>query len=915
MSKISLNFRNPFLRVATVGGFLLFWVLAILVASPVLAQRGEPSWDEPINLSQSGTANAPNFFVDNEGVTHVFWVDSIDGTLYQSGELNNLSDPQVLRVPFSFPRFELPSEQDLGEEFTVYQPQFSTTDEEIHAYWIDGDGAIRYSRTTTGTIGLSFEGWSETFFLVTDSVVNMESGIDENGRFHLFYLQTSTTELLMPGIYHQFSDDAGRVWSDPNLIYGSTYFRDIEPDSTQMSVDYAGSSVFLTWDDRTIEQLLFVNSTNGGETWQSPQIIEQREATDPPASLSSSNLSVLAVDENELHLIWLNGDTDDFLRCNVNHQWSDDGGRNWSTADHIFDSGGGSCPAQPRLVLAETGLILAMNIDDGVGYLQAFDGERWSDPNPQLYLGTLQDPLTFRDVGIGCHQFYVSTENELVVLGCGDGNERDIWLLTRPLGELSDWFRLFEATPVWSEPVSLISSQIYLLPGEVVAGADGRIHTFWSQSDDVVAIRRLEEVTTEVGPDIYYARLNGGQWGAPRPILSSPIGKADQLAAAADESGRLFVAWSSGKDGGIYMSRSNADRASSATEWVDPILLPAPQTTGSWPDILVDGTTIYVAYTIPLNEDRGIYLTKSTDGGNNWSDPALVFDGELEEWQQVGRPRLARTLDGQLHITWTRDVPTSNSTLALVYANSDDDGQTWTAPEVITEETVVWSDIVGIGTRTVHRAWQALSDNRVLLWHQVSFDNGRTWGQPVRVSNPAMDSGPAVLVLGVNQTPHLLQLAQTVEAELFLLEWFWDGADWVPSEELELSETMIGADNLAAVRLSDNQLGVLYGTLILDPETTDIEDNIIYTSRVLDETAVEATPLPTLTPTAPPTATPTVEPTIAPTATVDLNPTPGAGGGNNNQGNSPNGILVGVLPAVAIVSVVFVFGFWWTRRS
>ena len=894
----------------------VYTVLCLIgLSAPVLAQRGESGWDTPLNLSQTGSASLPSFVIDGQGVSHIFWADSIDGYIYQSGEPTALADPQIVRVPFTFPRYQLPSDLELGDEFFTYKPQFIVTDEEIHTFWINFEGAIRYSTVLPENMAAGEEGWSDTVLIVEDSVVLMESGVDDNGRLHLVYIQTNSTETLVPGIYHQFSDDAGAIWSEPILIYDSTYYRDIEADGTQLSIDIAGdSSLFVTWDERAIEQLLFTASTDGGETWQDPQVIEKREPTDPNGSLIASNISVLAVNDDTIHLSWLNGDTDDLLKCHVEHQWSEDGGRNWSDVGRVFESGGGTCPAAPTLFIANTGLLLIMNLDNGTGYLQAWDGERWSEPNPQLYLGTLQDPLTFRDVTLGCHETQITADNELLVIGCGGDNGQDIWLLQRPLGELSDWFNLFEATPVWSEPVSLISSQIYLLPGDVVAGADGRLHTFWSQSNDLVAIRRLEEITTEVGPDIYYARLNGGEWGAPRPILSSPIGKADQLAAAADDVGRLFIAWSSGKDGGIYLSRSNAERASSATEWIEPILLPAPQTTGSWPDILVENGHIYIAYTIPLNDDRGIYLTKSADGGNSWSEPLKVFDGEVEEWQLVGKPNLARTLDGKLHMTWTRDVPTSNSTLSLVYANSDDDGETWTEPEIITEETVIWSDIVGIGTRTVHRSWQALSDNRVLLWHQVSFDSGTSWSQPVRVSNPSMDSGPAALVLGTNQTPHLLQLAQTVEAELFLLEWFWDGSLWQPGEELELSPRMIGADALSAVRLPSNELGVLYGTLIIDPETTDIEDNLIYTSRVLDDSDVEATPLPSLTPTPTATATLTPEPTMEPTPTLDFSPPNGTqAGGNSNS--SPNGILVGVLPAIGIVAIVFVFGVWWSRRG
>lgn len=897
------------------------WSVYILLCfigltAPALAQREDPAaWETPENLSLSGSANTPSHVIDSNGISHIFWIDEISGYVYRSGEADSLSDPQILRLPFTFPRYRIPAEiTDIGDEFLMFDPEFVVSGDFIHAFWIDSDDAIRTSRVRPENITAGQDGWTETLFLVNDSVIDMTAGVDGNGRLHLLYIQTATTDTLVPGLYHRFSDDQGVSWSIPTLVYASNYYREIDPTQTQITLETEGAAtLFLTWDDRTIEQLFFVASTDGGESWGDPQIIERRDETDPVASLSASELTVMAVSESEVHLAWLAGDPDDFLRCNTLHQISLDGGQTWSSPEIVFESGGGNCHEPPRLIEAATGLVLLMNIADGVGYLQAWDGSRWTEPDPQLYLGTLTDPLTFREVELGCYEMDVTNENELLLIACGSGNDRDIWLLQRPLGELSDWFRLFEATPIWSNPVSLISSQVYLLPGDMVVGADGRLHSFWSQSDDVVALNRLEEVTTEVSNEIYYARLNGGEWGAPRPIIQSPTGKADQLDAAADDTGRLFVAWSSGKDGGIFLSRSNAERASSATEWIDPILLPAPQTTGSWPDLLVDGNSIYVAYTIPINEDRGIYVTKSDDAGNSWSDPMQVFDGEAESWQLVGRPQLARTLNGQLHVIWTRDVPTSNSTLSLVYANSSDDGQTWSDPEIITEETVVWSDIVGIGTRTLHRSWQALSDNRVLLWHQVSIDSGLTWSQPVRVSNPAMDSGPAALVLGTNEIPHLLQLAQTVEAELFLLEWVWDGARWEPGDALELSESVIGADSLSAVRLPSNQLGVLYGTLIIDDETTDIEDNLIYTSRSLDDLDIEVTPIPTLTPTPIPSATATAVPTIAPTATInlaDFENTPN-GGGNSQT----NGILVGVIPAIAIVGIVFGAGLWWSRRG
>lgn len=892
--------------------YCVFLLLAgvIAISIPVVAQDEESIWDEPQNVSQSGGASSPILAIDGRGVSHLFWEDSLDGYVYRSGDLDNLSDVQQVVVPFTSPAFVTPQETSVGEPYNAFSPSLVSSAEAIHAFWVDEERQIRYSDVLPEAILDGRSGWGDTITLA-DNALRLDAAVAQNGRLHLIYIRTARSETDTPGLFHRFSDDGGDTWSEPVLLYASPYFRTALYDETHITIETSGdTAVFVALDNRSLEQLLLIQSGDGGAVWNEPQIVKQRQPSDPEGGYPSRDIDVLPVSAQEIHLAWVAGDAEDANTCVVEHQFSQDGGATWSGPIKMTQNLG-SCPQAPDLILSETNLVLLLTIVNRSGYLQAWNGEQWTTPEVQPNLGTLRDPVTFRNIQLNCRDNRVTPDNELLVLGCGD----DIWLLKRPLGALNDWLSLFEATPIWQEPVSLLNSQLYLLPGDVVAGPDGRIHSFWSQSDDVVAIRRLEEVTTEVGPDIYYARLHGGEWGAPRPILTSPIGKADQLTAAFDTRGGIYIAWSSGKDGGIYLSRSIAERASSASEWVEPVLLPAPQTTGSYPDILVDGTTLYVAYTIPFNEDRGIYLTRSDNSGATWSEPVRVFDGEAKQWQLVGRPKLARTLDGVLHITWTRDVPTSNSTLSLVYARSEDGGETWSEPSVITDETVVWADIVGIGQRSVHRVWQALSDNRVLLWHQVSYDNGLTWSQPMRVSNPAMDSGPAALVLGVNATPHLLQLAQTIDAELFLLEWHWDGARWIPSEQLELSSRMVGADSLFAVYERDSQtLGVLYGSLIVDPATTDIEDSLIYTSRILDETAVEATPLPTLTPTPMPSATAT--PTPQPSATPQIDFTDPQFDTVVEERSSPMaGIISGVIPALGIVLIVFVGGVWWTRRG
>ncbi|MCP5100991.1 MAG: exo-alpha-sialidase, partial [Chloroflexi bacterium] len=745
--------------------------------------------------------------------------------------------------------------------------------------------------------------------------------VGEDGRLHLIYIHSGESEELVPGLFYRVSDDQGNSWSDPVLLYESSYYRNATDFNSHIKIETAGESkVFVAWDNRTLDTVFVMRSPDGGETWTEPLDVDHREPEDPAEGAGPSNIDLHIVDEDEIHLSWWAGDEEDALTCLVHHQWSENGGAAWTEPEVVFEDSR-DCPIGSDFIIGNNGVFLFMTLIREEAYFQAWDRESWTDPEPQDPLSKFQDPNTFRDVLLGCQQMFVTPDDELIVVGCGSGNDRDVWMQKRPLGGQEDWFTLLQATPVWSAPASLIKSTVHILPAQVVAGADDRLHAFWSQSNDRVAFSRIDQVSTEVGADIYYARLNAGQWSAPRPVLSSPMGKADQIAVASGRRDSLFIVWSSGKDGGIYFSRAKADNASSETEWIDPVLLPAPQTTGSWPDILVDEEgIIYVAYTIPLNEDRGIYLIRSRDNGDTWSEPLKVFDGLENGWQNVGRPQLTWTLGDNMHMVWTRDVPTSNSTLAMVYARSEDNGATWSEPELVTEETVVWSDVLGVGDRTVHRAWLGLSDSRTLLWHQVSFDNGLTWSDTNRVSDPSTESGPTSLVLDTNRTPHLLQLAETNEAELLLQEWIWDGERWQKGDPLDLGLYAVGADALTAVQAPDGNLGVIYGTLLMDEDTAEPEDYLVYTSRMLAETGFEPTPLPTLTPTPIPTGTPTPLPEPEPTPTVSLppidnNPDSSFSVGPISSTTSSGGILLGALPAALFVVVVFGIGLYFVKRK
>jgi hypothetical protein len=322
-------------------------------------------------------------------------------------------------------------------------------------------------------------------------------------------------------------------------------------------------------------------------------------------------------------------------------------------------------------------------------------------------------------------------------------------------------------------------------------------------------------------------------------------------------------------------------------------------------------STVYVAYTIPLNEDRGIYLTRSEDDGDSWSDAVPVFDGIAADWDLIGPASLTRTLDGTLHLLWTRwtQVPEMQA-IALAYARSEDNGETWSEAETVIEEPILGSGILGVQERFVHRIWTGLIDGRPVIWHQFSEDGGITWSAAGRVVDPGLILGPTTLIADQNENPLLLQLAETNGGQLVLQEWVWATDRWVEGERRTLQDTAVNADAIAAIAAPDGRIAVMYGSLITGDTT--VTDEIIYTGRQwqVDESEVTRTPLPTLTPTPEivPTETPQPEPTPTPTATLapvqNVSPLSGSSGG----------IIVGVFVAIVLVGAIFAFG-WRMARS
>ncbi len=891
------------------GSWLAVVALLTAVTLSVFAQPGEDQgWSTPVNISQSGGAELPLLAVDADGRIHALWQDALAGFRYAASGDGRTWDPaQTVALPFSDPPFSAPADSDFAG---LFAPEL-VADENggLHGFWIDANGALAYSRALLSDV-TNLDGWSAPQVLAESAAAVKVAAAD--GRLHLIYIRRFDTAALPAGVYSRNSTDGGASWSEAALLYASPYFRTMTPDQASLALAVSGNTVIAAWDNRSLDTVFVARSGSGGQLWNEPVIVDQRQAADLPGAPGPSQIEALAAGDM-VHLIWQAQHEE---ACTQWHQFSSDNGRTWSAPQPAFTDAR-DCPASAQLLLSRSGLPFLLTAIRSEVYLQAWDGEQWSDPALQTPLNRFTDPITFRPVSFDCRQPVITADDRLLVVGCGAGNDSDIWAVSRPLGELADWSDRFQPTPAWSAPAAVAVSSFDLLSPRIVAGPDGRSHAIWSQSEDSFDVGQIVPDRRQTGVEIYYTRLEAERWAAPRPVLTSPSGEADDPAITAGLGGTLVVVWSGGEAGGIYASRVVADQASSVGEWETPVLL-KDSSGGIGPDVVTgpDGT-IYVAYARPFNEGRGIYLNWSLDGSVSWQNqPMLVFDGEAAQWTAVGRPQLALTGGNNLHLTWTQNgLPPDETGQSLVYAHSADGGETWTEPVAIAVGRILRHDLAGLGDRSLQLVWQAQEDDKTILWQQHSLDNGVSWSDPARLSDPGLAAGPVALIGDVAQEPHLVQLAADSNGRLLLQEWSWDGGRWLEEAQTDLGRGWQSANAITAVTDADGRFGVVYAALLADRTTDILSDSLFYTERALPETAVTPTPLPTLTPTPLPlaAATPTIMPSPTPAVALpEVTVESGIQVGLNSQAGR---ILFGVIPAALVLAVLVAIGARLTRRE
>lgn len=904
--------------------FFQLVLVACLIASvagaaalPVQAQASVDGWSEPVNLSKSGQTILSFVVADSSDVMHAFWLDRLNGMIYSHSGPDGWSDPREVKFPISADLLTL------EEGPVLLMPQLvSGPDNWVYLFWQDGDG-LHFSANST-TSGRTLSDWAFEGVLARSSAA-YDVVVDAEGVLHVAYVQPGDVGEREAGVYYIQSVNSGTNWSAPELLYSSSYYRNLAVPSDEPLVDNSVdlsvttidgvNTVYAAFDNRPRKSVFVTRSLDGGDTWEEAR---QVDGPVPGSALASPGQIHVDARGEQVLLTWEAQQSDTV--CFTYSQNSDDGGATWNTSRRIYTPYSG-CADQIDFLSGYTANSLLVITVNGLSYLNAWNGESWTGFLLQSSLSSFIDPETQDNVAFTAADWTPVGGDQLAVIGNDQGAGGDTWLTLRSLADVSNWFS--------SEPGWKVSSDLETLSGavadlQVIGESSETLHAFWVQAEI-----QEEDVFATATPSrmVYYASLKDGQWAEPVPILRAPqlealSGASAQtddiasLAVASAPDDRLWAVWKNSIGGEVYFSWARASAAQSVVEWSDASLIATIPIDASEFSMVVDrGGWIHIAYSVPLNEGRGLYLVQSRDQGKTWSNAVQVFDGQSANWDRVALPSLAAAPDGSLWLLFCHQSAGTNELASGLYAvHSTDRGATWSAVETVSSERVLWNKVLVHSDEVLHRLWIEAADNdQFQLFHQTSADGGKTWGRVTRVSTSAGSSGPTSAVIDRAGQIHLAQVQEDSQGRLLLRYWLWNGSIWGVQEDYDLGSGRLDeSKNAIALGISPlGQLGVVASRSLIGADAYRPDTLLVGFNRPVDLPEIVETELPPLaTETSAPLAQASATPEI--TATIDLanlqQGSPATGGG------TVGGLMVAVVASLAVIGGGVIFSILRGRK-
>ncbi len=369
----------------------------------------------------------------------------------------------------------------------------------------------------------------------------------------------------------------------------------------------------------------------------------------------------------------------------------------------------------------------------------------------------------------------------------GDGHWITVWqsrdTLEGTIGNDQDiLFATSTGGMTWSPPVALNSYAN--IDGDrdegpqITTDGDGRWIAVWASDHNLSGIGN--------DSDILFVRStnNGVTWSAPAPLntnASTDTGKDSAPQLTTDGAGQWIAVWISdeniggaGLDADVVFSRST----NGGQSWSVPALLNTNGITDSGsdeaPQLTTDLNGTWIAAWLSHDDlddsigiDGDILFATSTDNGMNWSAPEPLNNnaGSEDEMGDDFAPQLTTDGSGTWIAVWYSldsldhlENPIGND-LDIVYARSDDNGVSWSAPAPLNsiETTDASLDFTPQVTTDSAGLWVVSWESRNSLNGTIGFDSdllsslstddGLTWTNPAPLnSNAGGDGGEDAFV-------------------------------------------------------------------------------------------------------------------------------------------------------------------------